>query len=88
MSPGGVEVVMEPVDGHPFPPDVSLDGGDLGPERVLVTPDGGFATFADNPVASAGIAEACCARSSRPSSARGGGDRGCGVADGGTGRVQ
>ena len=30
----------------------------FGEERVLLTPDCGFATFADNPVASAGIAEA------------------------------
>ncbi len=30
----------------------------LGPERVLLTPDCGFATFADNPVASARVAEA------------------------------
>jgi len=30
----------------------------FGPERVLLTPDCGFATFADNPVASAGVAEA------------------------------
>jgi 5-methyltetrahydropteroyltriglutamate--homocysteine methyltransferase len=30
----------------------------LGPERVLLTPDCGFATFADNPVASASVAEA------------------------------
>lgn len=30
----------------------------LGPERVLLTPDCGFATFADNPVASARTAEA------------------------------
>jgi 5-methyltetrahydropteroyltriglutamate--homocysteine methyltransferase len=28
----------------------------LGPERVLLTPDCGFATFADNPVASADVA--------------------------------
>jgi 5-methyltetrahydropteroyltriglutamate--homocysteine methyltransferase len=30
----------------------------VGPERVLITPDCGFATFADNPVASARVAEA------------------------------
>jgi 5-methyltetrahydropteroyltriglutamate--homocysteine methyltransferase len=30
----------------------------FGPERVLLTPDCGFATFADNPIASAGVAEA------------------------------
>ena len=30
----------------------------FGPERVLLTPDCGFATFADSPVASAAIAEA------------------------------
>ena len=30
----------------------------FGRERVLLTPDCGFATFADNPVASAGVAEA------------------------------
>jgi 5-methyltetrahydropteroyltriglutamate--homocysteine methyltransferase len=30
----------------------------FGPERVLLTPDCGFATFADTPVASAGVAEA------------------------------
>jgi 5-methyltetrahydropteroyltriglutamate--homocysteine methyltransferase len=30
----------------------------LGPDRVLLTPDCGFATFADNPVASATVAEA------------------------------
>ena len=30
----------------------------FGPERVLLTPDCGFATFADNPVASAQVAEA------------------------------
>lgn len=30
----------------------------FGRERVLLTPDCGFATFADNPVASAAIAEA------------------------------
>jgi len=30
----------------------------FGPERVLLTPDCGFATFADNPVSSASIAEA------------------------------
>ena len=30
----------------------------FGPDRVLLTPDCGFATFADNPVASAGVAEA------------------------------
>jgi 5-methyltetrahydropteroyltriglutamate--homocysteine methyltransferase len=30
----------------------------LGPERVLLNPDCGFATFADNPVASAQIARA------------------------------
>jgi 5-methyltetrahydropteroyltriglutamate--homocysteine methyltransferase len=30
----------------------------VGPERVLLTPDCGFATFADNPVASARVAEA------------------------------
>ncbi len=30
----------------------------FGPERVLLTPDCGFATFADNPVASARVAEA------------------------------
>jgi 5-methyltetrahydropteroyltriglutamate--homocysteine methyltransferase len=29
-----------------------------GADRVLLTPDCGFATFADNPVASADIAEA------------------------------
>ena len=29
----------------------------LGKERVLLTPDCGFATFADNPLASAKIAE-------------------------------
>ena len=29
----------------------------FGPERVLLTPDCGFATFADSPVASAAIAE-------------------------------
>jgi 5-methyltetrahydropteroyltriglutamate--homocysteine methyltransferase len=32
--------------------------GLLGPERVVLTPDCGFATFADNPVASARVAEA------------------------------
>ena len=30
----------------------------FGPERVLLTPDCGFATFADTPIASASIAEA------------------------------
>ena len=30
----------------------------FGAERVLLTPDCGFATFADNPVASARVAEA------------------------------
>jgi 5-methyltetrahydropteroyltriglutamate--homocysteine methyltransferase len=30
----------------------------VGPERVVLTPDCGFATFADNPVASARVAEA------------------------------
>jgi 5-methyltetrahydropteroyltriglutamate--homocysteine methyltransferase len=30
----------------------------FGPDRVLLTPDCGFATFADNPVASASVAEA------------------------------
>lgn len=30
----------------------------FGPQRVLLNPDCGFATFADNPVSSAGIAEA------------------------------
>ena len=30
----------------------------FGPERVMLTPDCGFATFADNPLASANIAEA------------------------------
>jgi 5-methyltetrahydropteroyltriglutamate--homocysteine methyltransferase len=30
----------------------------LGPERVWLTPDCGFATFADNPGASAAVAEA------------------------------
>ena len=30
----------------------------LGSERVLLTPDCGFATFADNPVASEAVAEA------------------------------
>ena len=30
----------------------------FGEERVLLTPDCGFATFADNPVASAEVAEA------------------------------
>jgi 5-methyltetrahydropteroyltriglutamate--homocysteine methyltransferase len=30
----------------------------VGPERVILTPDCGFATFADNPVASARVAEA------------------------------
>ena len=30
----------------------------FGPERVLLTPDCGFATFADNPVASPSVAEA------------------------------
>jgi 5-methyltetrahydropteroyltriglutamate--homocysteine methyltransferase len=30
----------------------------FGPDRVLLTPDCGFATFADNPVASAAVAEA------------------------------
>jgi 5-methyltetrahydropteroyltriglutamate--homocysteine methyltransferase len=30
----------------------------FGPERLLLTPDCGFATFADNPVASATVAEA------------------------------
>jgi 5-methyltetrahydropteroyltriglutamate--homocysteine methyltransferase len=30
----------------------------LGPERVLLTPDCGFATFADSPVATAAVAEA------------------------------
>ena len=29
----------------------------LGPERVLLTPACGFATFADNPIASAEVAE-------------------------------
>lgn len=29
----------------------------LGAERVLLTPDCGFATFADNPVSSAAVAE-------------------------------
>jgi 5-methyltetrahydropteroyltriglutamate--homocysteine methyltransferase len=32
--------------------------GLVGPERVLLTPDCGFATFADNPVASARVAAA------------------------------
>jgi len=32
--------------------------GALGAERVILTPDCGFATFADNPVASARTAEA------------------------------
>ena len=31
--------------------------GVLGPERVLLNPDCGFATFADNPIASADIAQ-------------------------------
>jgi len=30
----------------------------FGPDRVLLTPDCGFATFADNPVASTQVAEA------------------------------
>ena len=30
----------------------------FGESRILLTPDCGFATFADNPVSSAGIAEA------------------------------
>jgi 5-methyltetrahydropteroyltriglutamate--homocysteine methyltransferase len=30
----------------------------FGPERVLLTPDCGFATFADNPVSSTAVAEA------------------------------
>ena len=30
----------------------------FGPDRVLLTPDCGFATFADNPVSSASVAEA------------------------------
>jgi 5-methyltetrahydropteroyltriglutamate--homocysteine methyltransferase len=30
----------------------------VGADRVLLTPDCGFATFADNPVASARVAEA------------------------------
>ena len=30
----------------------------FGKDRVLLTPDCGFATFADNPVASANVAEA------------------------------
>jgi 5-methyltetrahydropteroyltriglutamate--homocysteine methyltransferase len=30
----------------------------FGPERVLLNPDCGFATFADNPVSSASVAEA------------------------------
>ena len=30
----------------------------FGPERVLLTPDCGFATFADSPVSSAAVAEA------------------------------
>jgi len=30
----------------------------VGPERVVLTPDCGFATFADNPVTSAPVAEA------------------------------
>lgn len=29
----------------------------FGPERILLTPDCGFATFADHPIASAEIAE-------------------------------
>jgi hypothetical protein len=40
--------------------------GLLGAERVVLTPDCGFATFADNPVASARVAEASSARSSKP----------------------
>jgi len=30
----------------------------FGVERVLLTPDCGFATFADNPISSPGVAEA------------------------------
>jgi 5-methyltetrahydropteroyltriglutamate--homocysteine methyltransferase len=30
----------------------------LGPERVLLNPDCGFATFADNPLASSAVAQA------------------------------
>ena len=40
----------------------------FGPERLLLTPDCGFATFADNPVASADVAEkklAAMARAAR-----------------------
>jgi 5-methyltetrahydropteroyltriglutamate--homocysteine methyltransferase len=39
----------------------------FGPERVLLTPDCGFATFADNPVASAAVAEAKLATIARAS---------------------
>jgi 5-methyltetrahydropteroyltriglutamate--homocysteine methyltransferase len=41
----------------------------LGPERVLLNPDCGFATFADNPVASAEIARGKLAVAARASKA-------------------
>ncbi len=37
----------------------------FGPQRVLINPDCGFATFADNPVTSAAVAEAKLANMAR-----------------------
>ena len=44
----------------------------FGPERVLLTPDRGFATFADNPVASAQVAQAKLHAIAQAEPARGG----------------
>ncbi len=60
---------MDAAERHPFEPDASFEAVEdilsrargavelFGPDRVLLTPDCGFATFADNPVASPRIAE-------------------------------
>jgi 5-methyltetrahydropteroyltriglutamate--homocysteine methyltransferase len=56
----GVGVVNQKVPAVEPLPDVLVRAEEavrlLGPERVLLNPDCGFATFADNPVASAELA--------------------------------
>ncbi|MCE2436288.1 MAG: 5-methyltetrahydropteroyltriglutamate--homocysteine methyltransferase, partial [Candidatus Latescibacteria bacterium] len=58
----GVGVVNQKLDAVEMVEDIQRRISDVinlfGKERVLLTPDCGFATFADNPVASANVAEA------------------------------
>ena len=58
----GIGVVNQKLDAVETPeairPSIDLGIDLFGKERLLLTPDCGFATFADNPVASAKTAEA------------------------------